>query len=126
MRRPAFSSLTSLATTTAVATLDSGEDKKRIEFNSSIAPQPFLDPVGLEKVVLRFREKERQLEEGEEGGEEREQRGDTMAAMDLDAEYGSLAVRNRMRVHGRGVGFSRGEEGGRVRSRGGRRQRWRG
>lgn len=89
-------------------------------FNSSITPQPFLQPEILERVTLRFKlertrqqrreqhqqENEGEVEEDEEEEEEeaigsepeQDQQDRQLGQDEVSAEYGSLAIRNRMRV----------------------------
>jgi hypothetical protein len=86
-------------------------------FNSSITPQPFLQPEILERVILSFklertrqqrREQRQQGNEGEVEEDEEEEAIDSepeqnqqdrqLGQDEASAEYGSLAIRNRMRV----------------------------
>ncbi|GAD93405.1 deoxyribodipyrimidine photo-lyase Phr1, putative [Paecilomyces variotii No. 5] len=100
IRRPAFSSAeptgpnTDTGPTSRYGSVVGNRDASEpivIEFDSSRAPQPFLDPVALEKVRARVRMRE--AEEDEEARRRRER----------EAEYGGMAVRERSRaVVGRG------------------------
>lgn len=68
-----------------------------IEFDSSRAPQPFLDPMALEKVRARVRmreEGERERSLGTEAEEDEEAR----RRREREAEYGGMAVRGRSRA----------------------------
>lgn len=111
IRRPAFSS--AVSSESADTSCDKSEQRESsepiiIEFDSSRAPQPFLDPVALERVRerMRMREEERRQEgERTEVKEKEEDDEQQRRRREREAEYGGMAVRGRSRaVAGRGGG----------------------
>ncbi|KAJ9350831.1 hypothetical protein DTO027B9_6710 [Paecilomyces variotii] len=108
IRKPAFSSAvpSSEAANANTSTGTTSRDESKagdmpepivIEFDSSRAPQPFLDPMALEKVRARVRmreEGERERSLGTEAEEDEEAR----RRREREAEYGGMAVRGRSRA----------------------------
>ncbi|KAJ9198929.1 hypothetical protein DTO164E3_5019 [Paecilomyces variotii] len=107
IRKPAFSSAvpSSEAANADTSTGTTSRDESKvgdmpepivIEFDSSRAPQPFLDPMALEKVraMVRMREEERKRSLGTEAEEDEE----TRRRREREAEYGGMAVRGRSRA----------------------------
>lgn len=93
-----------------LASVKGREEAVRIEFDSSQAPQPFLEPDVLERIRERQRQKEKDEQDKARQGAistastpgaglnaEREIRRRA-----VQTEYGSMAVRGRMAVSGRG------------------------
>jgi hypothetical protein len=117
IQRPVFSSLSS-----ATGEEDVPSDRRKIvtvEFDSSRAPQPFLEPEVLQRLRAkrreqqqqRLRQQQEQHEEAEQGADAEQRRCDDAEEEDeqtlsrrreREAEYGSMAVRGRMNVSGRG------------------------
>lgn len=124
LQRPVFSSLKGVTTgkehdqeqkserrryTTSLDDEDEDRTNKviRIEFDSSQAPQPFLEPELLQKIMEARRQK-KQHEEADE--EATEQKRDIPAESNTEREvrrraaqtdYGSMAIRDRMNVRKR-------------------------
>lgn len=131
LRRPVFSSLETTEEDEGNAdrkdqkgsgyklTIDDNNDDEarviRIEFDSSQAPQPFLEPDYRER-IMEERRKKRSAKEVEQQ-EDEEEMGEIKSEESLTAQqsterevrrraaqvdYGSMAIKDRMRVSGRG------------------------
>lgn len=124
LQRPVFSSLKGTATekehgqdqkserrryTTGLDDDDGESANKviRIEFDSSQAPQPFLEPELLQRIMEARRQKKQQEKDEEEATE---QKRDIPAELNTEREvrrraaqtdYGSMAIRDRMNVRKR-------------------------
>lgn len=129
LQRPVFSSLKG---TTAEKEHDRGEEHGksryttgldeedeesanrviRIEFDSSQAPQPFLEPELLQKIMEARRHKKQEEKEDEEAAAatDKEEKRDLTSTLNTQREvrrraaqtdYGSMAVRHRMNVRKR-------------------------
>lgn len=89
-----------------------GKEVVRIEFDSSQAPQPFLEPDVLERIRERHMQRQREKDEQEARQGARVSAADGPGAglnaereirrRAVQTEYGSMAVRGRMAVSGRG------------------------
>ncbi|KAH8693822.1 hypothetical protein BGW36DRAFT_383822 [Talaromyces proteolyticus] len=114
-RRPVFSSIVEQEEKEKVEdNTNNTVDAIRIEFDSSQAPQPFLDPDLLERIRERARTRTAQQRRQQGSGSGRVQSGDDRGADGVSSErdirrravqteYGSMAIRGRMAVSGRGL-----------------------
>jgi hypothetical protein len=96
-------------------TLDEGEESTnkviRIEFDSSQAPQPFLEPELLQKIMEARRHNKQEEKAAEEAAAtDKEEKRDLTSTLNTQREvrrraaqtdYGSMAVRHRMNVRKR-------------------------
>lgn len=97
-RRPAFSSLPSTSEGDKSDPGGESHDDKTIEFDGSLAPQPFLEIDVLERLRER-RERERERERsrgGGEGGCSASADGQGQVGRQGQGEYGSMAIKGRI------------------------------
>lgn len=126
LQRPVFSSLKETTTEREhedrksgkgryTTGLDDDENRNRvirIEFDSSQAPQPFLEPERLQK-IMEARRHRKSYEHDDDEGEATEENTATVATerevrrRAAQTDYGSMAIRDRMNISGKGRRGSR-------------------